>query len=829
MRPITRSRLRSSRLAAGNASLVDLPGAAGTTANKGALGFVRFDGAQSYIPGQVGPGYLAAIHTSGDTTAANEFGYLVTGTAAGTTYALPEGKSFVIGSLGGTSAGSVGGVLGETGDSSAPNTATLLGSNKIAGFPAGDVNIEANGVNDSQSLSLLAQNAHDTLTLGSTGTGGHALVFSPTYGDSGAGSAITLLQTRTGSTTLNLTGAGTVNFNNVLFNTIADDASTTTNSARSAFTINVNSGKLDYNQADTSSTATLAPFAGLSVQSGATLAGSGNVNVTNFTLSTGSTFAVSIASGTSYTQANVAGAVTLGGATLTVSLGSFTPTANSVYVIVNNTGSGKITDSFAGLANGATVTVGTVNFKIFYNGGDGNDVVLVEATNPSATVYLSSNNFGLAAPPNPGMVIDGDQGTAGTQSAIVGVTAFASVSGALTAVASPGTVVVNAGSYSDAASLVSTVTFQGTGGDVTLASNLGGSGNLIKTGADTLTLTGTDTYSGTTTVSAGTLVVDSSNQTSSVSVASVATLGGNGTIAGSVSAAGTVTAGASAALGSVGTLTTGSLTLGGTLSLDLLNSSSFDQIIAPSATLTGTTLSLNIGTIVASDKYTILKLGSAATTTFNGLIEGQMFSISGVQFQISYMGGATHTDVVLTALTSGSGASLVSTALNTGNTYINSTLQPLQHSMVESVVYSFSSAVNLSVSNFSIIGIHGTTIVPTLAVTPNGTNTVWTVTFTGAGVNPTTNSIGDGEYELALSAGAISSTYDFFRLLGDMDGTGLVNIADFNTLVGTFLRATNDPAYLGAADLDGDGAVGIADINLLIGNFLHSVPQPLPN
>ena len=62
-----------------------------------------------------------------------------------------------------------------------------------------------------------------------------------------------------------------------------------------------------------------------------------------------------------------------------------------------------------------------------------------------------------------------------------------------------------------------------------------------------------------------------------------------------------------------------------------------------------------------------------------------------------------------------------------------------------------------------------------------------------------------------------------------MDGTGLVNIADFNTLVGTFLRATNDPAYLGAADLDGDGAVGIADINLLIGNFLHSVPQPLPN
>ena len=64
---------------------------------------------------------------------------------------------------------------------------------------------------------------------------------------------------------------------------------------------------------------------------------------------------------------------------------------------------------------------------------------------------------------------------------------------------------------------------------------------------------------------------------------------------------------------------------------------------------------------------------------------------------------------------------------------------------------------------------------------------------------------------------------DFFRLMGDMDGNGQVTIADFSTMVGTFLRATTDPAYLGADDLDGDGTVGIADINLLVGNFLHSV------
>jgi hypothetical protein len=152
--------------------------------------------------------------------------------------------------------------------------------------------------------------------------------------------------------------------------------------------------------------------------------------------------------------------------------------------------------------------------------------------------------------------------------------------------------------------------------------------------------------------------------------------------------------------------------------------------------------------------------------------------------------------------------------------------------MVESVVYSFTSAVNLSVSNFSISGINGTTAAPTLNVSADATNTVWTVTFSGAGVSPTTHSIGDGEYELALSgvAGMTNRTYDFFRLMGDMNGDGVVNISDFSTLVGSFLRTPTDPAYLGADDLDGDGTIGIADVSALVGNFLHTVPQPpLPN
>ena len=104
------------------------------------------------------------------------------------------------------------------------------------------------------------------------------------------------------------------------------------------------------------------------------------------------------------------------------------------------------------------------------------------------------------------------------------------------------------------------------------------------------------------------------------------------------------------------------------------------------------------------------------------------------------VGGTSGHDVVLTALTGSTiSPSIVSTILNQGNTYINSSLAPAQHSMVESVVFSFSSGVSLSATNFSIIGLpgSGTSIVPTLNVSGNSDHTVWTVTFSGAGVNPT--------------------------------------------------------------------------------------------
>jgi hypothetical protein len=164
--------------------------------------------------------------------------------------------------------------------------------------------------------------------------------------------------------------------------------------------------------------------------------------------------------------------------------------------------------------------------------------------------------------------------------------------------------------------------------------------------------------------------------------------------------------------------------------------------------------------------------------------------------------------------------------------YLYNTNAQNQHSMVESIVYSFSSAISLNASNFTISGYQGTpsSLMPTLNVAGSNGNTVWTVTFSGNNVNNSTHSIGDGEYQIVLGGtGLVSNTYDFFRLLGDMNGDGQITIGDFNTMVGTFLRATNDPAYLGADDLDGSGQIQIGDINSLIGNFLKTLPTPLPN
>lgn len=103
---------------------------------------------------------------------------------------------------------------------------------------------------------------------------------------------------------------------------------------------------------------------------------------TSLTVGSASIFEVVSRSPTMYSFISTA-AATVSGATLVVDTSNFSPTVASVMVIIDNTGGGPVVGTFAGLAQGATVTSATnsgTTFVISYTGGDGNDVTLTGAT-----------------------------------------------------------------------------------------------------------------------------------------------------------------------------------------------------------------------------------------------------------------------------------------------------------------------------------------------------------------------------------------------------------------------------------------------------------------
>lgn len=95
-----------------------------------------------------------------------------------------------------------------------------------------------------------------------------------------------------------------------------------------------------------------------------------------------------------YDQLRVTGTVTLTDGTLTTSLyDNFKPAAGQTYTIISNDGSDAVSGTFAGLAQGATFTLETTVFRISYQGGDGNDVVLTVVSGPGTP----DSGFALAA------------------------------------------------------------------------------------------------------------------------------------------------------------------------------------------------------------------------------------------------------------------------------------------------------------------------------------------------------------------------------------------------------------------------------------------------
>ncbi len=188
------------------------------------------------------------------------------------------------------------------------------------------------------------------------------------------------------------------------------------------------------------------PQSNVRVETGATLGGSGTVGdilgegivapgaspgcltSSNLTFAATGNYRVEL-NGTTpcsgYDQMIVRGTNALANATLTV-IPAFPPGQPAVgdqFVILNNDGADPITGTFAGLPNGATFNVGDIGFRINYNGGTGNDVVLtVQSVTvpsvPGTAVTLNSadrgwyNDIGYHDPDNQNYYVgDLDTGT----------------------------------------------------------------------------------------------------------------------------------------------------------------------------------------------------------------------------------------------------------------------------------------------------------------------------------------------------------------------------------------------------------------------------------
>jgi autotransporter-associated beta strand protein len=188
-----------------------------------------------------------------------------------------------------------------------------------------------------------------------------------------------------------------------------------------------------------------------------------------------------------------------------------------------------------------------------------------------------------------------------------------------------------------------------------VVANGGGATSVVKYGSGTWDLVATETYTGPTAVNAGTLFVDGS-LISPVTVGASATLAGNGTIAAPVGVTGILTAGDAGS--TTGKLTVGNLSFHSGSAVDIaLNGptagSGYDQITG-TGTINLTDATLNVTPAVgfnapAGAMFDILvnEPGTAITGTFANLPEGTNLQVGGNLFTISYAGGASGHDVVL--------------------------------------------------------------------------------------------------------------------------------------------------------------------------------------
>jgi photosystem II stability/assembly factor-like uncharacterized protein len=188
---------------------------------------------------------------------------------------------------------------------------------------------------------------------------------------------------------------------------------------------------------------------------------------------------------------------------------------------------------------------------------------------------------------------------------------------------------------------------------------------------------------------------------------------------------------------------------------------------------------------------------------------------------------------LLFAGTHGRGAWEISTAVAPSVTSVVIDDGSAQRSMVTSITVTFSSIVTLNPGAFEVLRQEGGTFDLNVTEAVVDGRSVDTLTFSGA--NIIGGSLPDGHYTLTIhgslvhdgssglaldGAGTGTAGTDhvdtFFRLFGDADGDGHVDLQDLLSFAGTFGKSAGDPGFLGYFDYNGDGRVDLGDLLQLL-------------
>lgn len=226
-----------------------------------------------------------------------------------------------------------------------------------------------------------------------------------------------------------------------------------------------------------------------------------------------------------------------------------------------------------------------------------------------------------------------------------------------------------------------------------------------------------------------------------------------------------------------------------------------------------------------------LDVNANATLTTGSLAVGT-HTIAAVYAGDSNTVGSTSNFITQVVSPNNTAQPVVSSVVVNGNL---PALAGAQRSMVDSIVYTFSDAVNLG-PNALGIAIHSGQIgiAPTLnwtAINPNadGSATQWVVNFSGAGVSG--SSIADGVYDITLNSAAVTSDANssvnlqprpadtFYRLFGDAQGTGKVNAADYGAFLSTYGLKSTSAGYLAYFADDGTDKIDTSDYGAFLANY----------